>query len=288
MLAQVYIFIDQLPNISRLLGSGCYSYEQRNQIPAVSAPNWATVLTGMPPSDTGIHDNDWSRASMTPADITTEGLPPLSGTSIPTFLDAAKAGNKSFGAAYSWAWIEKLIPKDGTDKIVSCEYIDDDCVTRAVLKWIDTDSFPDVSFVYFGAIDEMGHRDGWGSDTYYEFARKTDGLLGRILEALEKKGLLESLLIAVTADHGGYLRDHGAFNQVNMETPAIYSYLGKQIRNFRKGSVLKPHSNMRFLPTCLNAIGIKIPDYMSAPLDLFSARPNHSVVIQRILSVHTQ
>lgn len=40
---------DNLPNIQLLLNGGYYSFEQRNQLPAVSAPNWSTLITGLPP-----------------------------------------------------------------------------------------------------------------------------------------------------------------------------------------------------------------------------------------------
>jgi predicted AlkP superfamily pyrophosphatase or phosphodiesterase len=249
-----------------LIDNGYYSFNQRVQMPAVSAPNWATILTGMPPSDTGIKDNDWSVKDTTPATITTEGIPPLSGAgrappSIPDILH----GQKSFGAAYSWRWLEKLLPP--SKMVVSCEYIDDDCVTSTVLDWISTNSFPDVSFVYFGQIDEMGHQYGWGSVEYYAAAKRVDVLIGTLLQALENAGLLDSLLIATTADHGGYMKEHGAFNEANMEAPVIYTVFGG--RGTRKGLIPNPKSNLHFLPTCLAAVGVELPEYMWSPTSIF-------------------
>lgn len=232
----------------------------------------------MPPSDTGIHDNDWSVADSNPASATSEGLPPLSGAgkAPPSVADVVRP-SRSFGAAYSWKWFERLIPKDGTNMIVSCEYIDDECVTNTVLDWIKSGVFPDVSFVYFGTIDEMGHDHGWGSEEFYAAARDTDKKIGRILEALESHELLNSLLIAVTADHGGLGKEHGAFNQINMETPVIYSSLGA--RKVIQGVIPERHSNLRFLPTCLRAIDVAIPEYMSDAIDIFP--------ITHEISIHT-
>jgi hypothetical protein len=39
---------------------------------------------------------------------------------------------------------------------------------------------------------------------------------------LKKKGIFEETLIMVTADHGGYGSDHGAFNQANTYIPGIF------------------------------------------------------------------
>lgn len=183
---------------------------------------------------------------------------------------------------YSWDWFSNLIRPGSISpgKDVSCDEGDDDCVARTVLEWIDSGSFPDYSFVYFGSIDEAGHAHGWGSPEYYTAARAVDQHIGKILDGLSDSlpNVLDSLLIATTADHGGFGRDHGGFDQVNMETPVIYTNFAGLIK---KGHIDEIHSNVRFLPTCLNALHLDIPYYMATPLDILYV--DHSEVVVAIV-----
>lgn len=160
-----------------------------------------------------------------------------------------------------------------------CNEADDECVAGAVLSWIEAERFPDYSFVYFGSIDEAGHSHGWGSVEYYAAARAVDEHIGKILARLEEKGFLSLMLIATTADHGGLGRDHGGFDQANMETPVIYSNFNGLIKN---GFIEERHSNVRFLPTCLHAMGLELPDYMAKPLSILSdsREPEVEVIVQ--------
>jgi hypothetical protein len=67
-------------------------------------------------------------------------------------------------------------------------------------------------FLTFGGIDKVGHmlgeQDGPGLSVPSRYrladvARIADEQLGRLLDALEERGLLERTVIVVTADHGG-------------------------------------------------------------------------------------
>lgn len=272
---------DNLPNIQLLLKGGYYSFEQRNQLPAVSAPNWSTLITGLPPSDTGIHDNDWGISDAQPNSITTQGLPPITGSGkAPTTMWRVireQVKSSTMGAVYCWDWLSNMVDEDLSFKYnKSCEEADDDCVRDEVLSWINHRGFPDYSFVYFGSIDEAGHSHGWGSSEYYEAARKVDAHIGEIIAALKSKGLLDSLLIAVTADHGGLGNGHGGFDQANMETPLIFTNFGNKVK---KGIIRETVSNVRFSPTVLNAVGIRTPAYMGRPLDILASEMTQTEII---------
>ena len=97
-------------------------------------------------------------------------------------------------------------------------------------------------FLTFGAIDKIGHMLGEQDDhglqsvpSEYRLAdtlRTADAQLGRVLDALDKKGLTDRTLVVVTADHGGqrdesYLGNNGTQSCCpfeNLTTPVKAPY----------------------------------------------------------------
>ncbi|MDZ4694917.1 MAG: alkaline phosphatase family protein [Deltaproteobacteria bacterium] len=71
---------------------------------------------------------------------------------------------------------------------------------NAVLRAWDR-GFPSVSSV-FPAVDELGHRFGPTTNESYEAYRRFDVILGRIVDALVKRGVYDQTLICITSDHG--------------------------------------------------------------------------------------
>jgi predicted AlkP superfamily phosphohydrolase/phosphomutase len=47
--AYMYNYTDHLPNIRYLMKKGARTKHMRDRHPAVSAPNWGTMLTGLTP-----------------------------------------------------------------------------------------------------------------------------------------------------------------------------------------------------------------------------------------------
>ncbi len=68
-----------LPNINRFYQEGAVTTRARDQMPSVSAPNWATIITGMGPEESGVSNNDWVPADDNPPDSVVLELPPISG-----------------------------------------------------------------------------------------------------------------------------------------------------------------------------------------------------------------
>jgi hypothetical protein len=82
-------------------------------------------------------------------------------------------------------------------------------------------------FITFGAIDKFGHMLGeTDTETFHSYqpplhlkdiAQIADEQLGRLLDELKKKNLLESTLIVSTSDHGGQTNDFYMGNPGNSE-----------------------------------------------------------------------
>jgi hypothetical protein len=90
----------------------------------------------------------------------------------------------------------------------------------AAIQVIDTDPTWRGMMVSLGAIDKMGHM--WGPEdnvtgppgsnaqvSHLPFAAKNaDAQVGRIVDALDKRGLLDDTLIVITADHAAQTGNH--------------------------------------------------------------------------------
>ncbi len=84
--------------------------------------------------------------------------------------------------------------------------------------------------------------------------------VGRFLDQLEQRGLLDDALVLLTADHGEELWDHGGFEhghsvyQEVLHVPFLFWGPG-----VRPGRIPTPVSHVDILPTVLDALGIPGP-----------------------------
>jgi len=80
---------------------------------------------------------------------------------------------------------------------------------------------PHVLFVHLPDVDTVGHAKGWGSPAHVEAIEAADLALGRLLDALRDKRLLDSTLVIVSADHGGAGLTHGPNDPRSRHIPWI-------------------------------------------------------------------
>jgi arylsulfatase A-like enzyme len=100
----------------------------------------------------------------------------------------------------------------------------------------------------------------WFVEAYKAEVRTVDAAVGRVVDSLEKWGVLDETLIVVTADHGesltehGYLFDHGDhLYDVSLRVPLIFRWPGK-VRGDAQLSCLV--SNQDITPTLLGLLDI--------------------------------
>jgi len=252
-----------LPNLRHLITTGAYSFRVRDQMPSISAPNWGAIITGMGPEESGIPNNDWQPSWADPPDAVVEEMPPISGRKkIPeTMWRAAKLQNPSLKIAVSesWDWIHYLTEPD----IVNYEFRgheDDDATAAAMVKFI-LQYQPNMMFIHFDEVDETGHQHGWGSPEYYNATRNADYRIGLLLDALRNAGIRNSTLVIVTADHGGYRKGHGLFDQCNMYIPGIFNGPGV-MQGYNLTTLGTYISDKDFAPTALFAMGLHPGKFM--------------------------
>jgi len=229
-------------------------------MPAVSAPNWCTVLTGMNPEDSGVNSNDWVPAWSNP-NSTTDTVPPISGVgSIPqTIFQVLKEQSPQSTTAVStaWTWITFLCSEAVDFFLWGKE--DDDLVTDTMVNWITTEQ-PTLMFVHLDDIDETGHHTYWGSPAYYDATKRVDARLAKLLGGLAQAGITDSTLVIVTADHGGYRSSHGDFNEANIFIPVLFT--GWSVNQAYNMSTNVLVTNKDIASTALYALGLQPGNYM--------------------------
>lgn len=182
--------------------------------PTMSGPCWATVVTGVGVAKHGVYGNHFAGHRL---DV------------FPDFATrlAREDGRKTFVAA---GWEPLLLARQGgplfaapsrlsyiaprADTSEDWQVCDDQVAAEAV-HVLETDD-PEVSFVYFGSVDETGHLLGCG-DEYLRAIERADERLGLLLDAVRARPgyAREAWTVIVVTDHGH--RDTGGHGGRSVE-----------------------------------------------------------------------
>ncbi|HET7496837.1 MAG TPA: ectonucleotide pyrophosphatase/phosphodiesterase [Candidatus Eisenbacteria bacterium] len=186
------------PAIRGLMKRGSFSLWAETTDLAVTLPSHVSMLTGVPPSQHGIV---WNSA-----------LPEKRGVypAWPTLFEIARRAGYTTAMAAGKSKFSTLA-KPGTltwSFVPESSITPDAAVTDRAIAWIER-SAPQVLFVHLPEVDSAGHGYGWGSPEQLAAIAGADRCIGRLLDALEKRGVMDSTLVLVTADHGGAGKNHG-------------------------------------------------------------------------------
>ena len=97
---------------------------------------------------------------------------------------------------------------------------------------------------------------------YAKVVKSLDDNVGRVLDYLKEKGLLDNTLVVYTSDQGFYMGEHGWFDkrfmyEESMHTPLIM-HLPKDFK--AKGDIPQMVQNIDYAPTFLELAGAPIPE----------------------------
>ncbi len=97
---------------------------------------------------------------------------------------------------------------------------------------------------------------------YAKVVKTLDDNVGRVLDYLEEKGMLENTLVVYTSDQGFYMGEHGWFDkrfmyEESMRTPLVMR-LPDGLK--AKGDIPQMVQNIDYAPTFLDIAGATIPD----------------------------
>ena len=204
----------ETPNLDRLRADGCYSDrtliqgERYRGSNTVSGPGWSSLLTGVWADKHGVDDNRFHSPKL---------------REFPHFFVHLKSHApraKTISIA-SWPPIsEHIVRGADVDEHPSDQdlYVPGDRETTALAAKFLLRDDPTAMFVYFGQVDEHGHKFGFSPEAaeYVAAIERVDLHVCEVVAALRKRPgfTAENWLVLVSSDHGGRGKDHGGGRDV--------------------------------------------------------------------------
>ncbi|WP_050989668.1 alkaline phosphatase family protein [Galbibacter orientalis] len=237
------------PNFDKVIAEGASTMRARAVLPTSSSSNWASMIMGASPSQHGITSNAWNKDNFElPTVVQGEDF------LFPTVFNLInkQKENTEIGAIYHWSDFGRLFEKSAVNFDI---HADTEEQTAAVASSYIKNKKPTFTFIHFDHIDHAGHEYGHGTPEYYESVTKGDKLLGEVLSAIKKAGILENTLVIISSDHGGVGKGHGGESLAEIEIPFIA--WGKSVK---KGYEIKtPVYQYDNAATVAYALGVKTP-----------------------------
>ncbi len=226
-----------MTHLIALMETGAYSLSARTIHPSSTLPSHTSMLTGMCPAGHGVTWNDY--------------LPDRGYARGTDLFDLAHAAGLQTVMVVGKEKLRQISEPASVDIF---RYINDrDSVIMDELLADFPDHFG-LLFIHFPTADMMGHVYGWLSSQQLSVLFRADQALGRLLEALDARGLRQSTLIIVTADHGGHGTTHGTTLAEDMTIPWIIAGPG-----VRPGRLTAPIVTMDTAATAAFALGLPLP-----------------------------
>ena len=195
----------QTPHLDKLITTGAFAdstqilgtrYSKNNTI---SGPGWSSILTGVWADKHGVHDNEFKGKNY---------------SEFPHFFKRLKdqfpeARTASF---VDWSPIDEHIvtAADLKKNYLSAnlrEYIEHDAEIARDASLHLKKGDPHATMVYFGSVDETGHRVGFHPSVkpYVAAIEVVDRQVGQLLTAIDSRPgrAGENWLVLVSTDHGG-------------------------------------------------------------------------------------
>ena len=245
------------PNIDALISNGAFSDTTRilgdryRKNDTVSGPGWSSFLTGVWADKHGVNDNRFVGKNY-------ELFPHFFARLREQFPDAQTA---SF---VDWKPIDQHIVSAATHRTAfdahgAKEYTKfDERIANEAAGYL-TKNDPHATMVYFGSIDETGHRSGFhpSVDSYIDAIEKVDAHIGKLIAAIKARPSydLENWLVLISTDHGGRGRGHGGGHDV----PEIYTtFLIVSGASAKRGKIQQPTYVVDLPVTALVHLGVKL------------------------------
>ncbi len=246
------------PVINTLIRQGVLSLKTRGVIPTISAPDWATVLSGAGPEQHGVTSNNWSLQNQgyDPTIKDSEGY----FTTIFTLIhqQMPKAVTAMF---YDWVWLGTYV----NNKYINKEQFVEGhvMITSVAMNYFKKEK-PLFTFIYYGHPDEINHSKSFNTKKYYQSISDIDTEIGKIVEGIKESGMDKSTTILITSDHGSTGFGSGSESTVDIEVPWIISGPG-----IKKNVLLEsPNDLANTAPAIAKILGLKLPaEWIGKPVN---------------------
>lgn len=125
---------------------------------------------------------------------------------------------------------------------------------------------------------------------YYANVTMIDAIMGRLVEALAHRGVLEDTVIVFTSDHGDCLNDHGHSQKWTMFEPSVHvpGIVWGPGRGIAPRRCDSPVSLMDIGPTVLELAGVAPPEWMQATSLMPIVRGEREAVRERVFAEHAR
>ena len=195
----------ETPYLDSLIAEGCLSEttrilgERYRKNDTISGPGWSSFLTGVWADKHGVHDNSFKGKNY---------------REYPHFFARLKEvyPNAQTGSFVDWEPIDKhIVSHADVRRVFPSSELDtwqrnDEEVARAASHFLSTED-PTATMIYFGTVDETGHRHGFhpSVDLYRQAITAVDRHVGRVIAAIRGRETYqaENWLVLVSTDHGG-------------------------------------------------------------------------------------
>ena len=200
-----YLELGITPNLARIAREGVRAKWMNPSYPSLTFPNHYTIVTGLRPDHHGIIHNtidDIALGTFKVADAAAVSTTQWWG-GVPIWVGAANAGLPS--ATMFWPGSQakigghrpgRWLPFDKS--MPSVARVD------TVLGWLaETPATrPRVTTLYFNVVDEAGHDHGPDSPEARAAIREADAAIGRLVDGLQARALLDAVNLVIVSDHG--------------------------------------------------------------------------------------
>jgi phosphonoacetate hydrolase len=226
----------EAPNAAGLVARGTgYDHGMLASYPSATLANHTTLGTGAMPGHSGVLHNEW-RCSRTGELRNLLDLAQMFtasdhiGADVETLHEAVHrtrpgawtgATHEFCDRGADWSSFRAMasgerlpaarrhdeFPRDGewferSDRYRFMSSVDETALRCALAFWDDDHPVPDLAFCSFALTDEAGHEGGPHSPQARAAVRDCDERLGRLLGAVERRGVLERTAVVLLADHG--------------------------------------------------------------------------------------
>ncbi len=202
-----YLSLYEAPTLSRLAAGGVTTDSGIVSVfPSKTFPNFYSIATGLYPARHGIvantmHDGErdaWFRIS--DRDAVED---PAWWQGEPIWITAEKQGVR----AANFYWVGSETTHEGLQSTFWKRFdatVPGEARVDTVLAWLDLppDRRPRLVTLYFSDTDSKGHWDGPESASVEEAVERIDAWIARLVAGLEARGIMDSVDLVVTADHG--------------------------------------------------------------------------------------
>lgn len=228
----------KVPTFRQLMEEGAHTLEGRSVWPSITLPCHMSLFHSVPPMRHNTLVNTY--------------MPMV--RPVPGLFEVLKGAGLRTAMYFSWEPLRDVsrplsISTSLFHAYAEDPHISDDRLLETALPHLRKGDH-DFEFLYFGAIDEVGHLSGWMSAEYLAQVEHTDALLKQVLEAIPA-----GTTVIVQSDHGGHGRMHGTKNKEDMTIP--WMAWGQGVRGGH--SITQKVSLLETAPTVAHLLDVQVP-----------------------------